>query len=43
MPLEVTMKIPRGLEKDPIWVKYYEMFTCYLELREMERVEYRRK
>lgn len=31
------MIIPRGLEVDPIWVKYYEMFQCYLELKELEK------
>lgn len=30
------MKIPRGLETDPVWVKYYEMSKCYQELLELE-------
>jgi len=34
------MKIPRGLEDDAIWIKYYEMFEKYLELQELERHEY---
>lgn len=32
------MKIPRGLENDPVWIKYYEVFDKYLELIELERI-----
>ena len=29
--------IPKGLENDPIWIKYYEMKEKYIELLELER------
>ncbi len=28
--------IPKGLEQDPVWIKYYEMKQKYIELQELE-------